>query len=580
MSARVLLVEDNAAIVKLVGDLLTVSGYEVSATCDADTVLRTVRDWRPAVVLMDVNLPGSTNGLALTRAIKRLDESPSILVFTASALPEDEERAMAAGADGFLSKPIRMADLLARIRSYLPPPPRAVDLPDDTLRPETASHPFGEQPPGPTLARPTSGADGPLERLVNRANLFDMAATQELAERLAHWPGESSASTCEATFRILSRLEPAALRCKAAEALARERHGRQTMGRFLEASAVPARCLALEAMALDLRHLPFLWDALEDHEPSIRQAAAVALGRLARSQPELQRRLVTQRVLPGLMLFCDARSDAREVILAASQSGEVETRMTTLKALLEADPWPALALDVGRDRLRDECRDVQGLAVALLVRAAQDQDQGDAVACLLGCARDARHPARLRALRGLMEAATTNQAAQTAVQHLLPDLDEHGRMALTLGLSPAMQRNLPVGVRLLVDVSAGSSLEVRAGAAQAVVEAAAACPTGSLTVLHELFVHRDGWRLLPFVAERGGECGKRAARLWRLAQATEEECVARLADWRMEGGDQEAYGLLEKLTQVAAMDDLLVAAADIGLLSPASPAYLRPALQG
>lgn len=119
---RVLVVDDNATNLKLVRVLLTSEGYDVRSARDADEALATLVDFRPCVILMDVQLPG-VDGLTLTRRLKTESATRHILVvaMTAYAMKGDREKALAAGCDAYIPKPIdtralprALADLLRR----------------------------------------------------------------------------------------------------------------------------------------------------------------------------------------------------------------------------------------------------------------------------------------------------------------------------------------------------------------------------------------------------------------------------------------------------------------------------------
>ena len=103
----VLVVDDNAMNLKLVRFLLTKRGYRVRTASSADEALVALEAEAPALILMDLQLPGM-DGLELTA---RLRERPAlaqvpIVAVTASAMRGDEERALAAGCDGYVAKPI------------------------------------------------------------------------------------------------------------------------------------------------------------------------------------------------------------------------------------------------------------------------------------------------------------------------------------------------------------------------------------------------------------------------------------------------------------------------------------------
>lgn len=113
---NVLVVDDNAVNLKLARLLLTSEGFTVRTATDAREATAALESFTPAVILMDVQLP-DIDGLELTRRLKsdpRWSEVP-VVALTAYAMKSDEERAMAAGCDLFLTKPVAPDVLLAAI---------------------------------------------------------------------------------------------------------------------------------------------------------------------------------------------------------------------------------------------------------------------------------------------------------------------------------------------------------------------------------------------------------------------------------------------------------------------------------
>jgi CheY-like chemotaxis protein len=116
----ILVVDDNATNMKLLRVLLMTEGYDVRTAMDAKEALAVLAQFRPKLILMDVQLPGMS-GLELTRQLK-LDPATRdivIVAVTAYAMKGDEERARAAGCDGYLSKPIDTRTLGAIIAKHL-----------------------------------------------------------------------------------------------------------------------------------------------------------------------------------------------------------------------------------------------------------------------------------------------------------------------------------------------------------------------------------------------------------------------------------------------------------------------------
>ncbi len=103
----ILIVDDNPINLKLARVLLTNEGYEVKTAPDAEEALKIIETFKPRLILMDIQLPGM-DGLELTRRLKNAPETKDILVLalTAYAMKGDDEKAMAAGCDGYITKPI------------------------------------------------------------------------------------------------------------------------------------------------------------------------------------------------------------------------------------------------------------------------------------------------------------------------------------------------------------------------------------------------------------------------------------------------------------------------------------------
>jgi CheY-like chemotaxis protein len=117
---RILVVEDNDANLRLVTFLLSSKGYDVRGAADAQQALLMLETFRPRIILMDLQLPG-TDGYALTRRLKADPSSRDILIIalTAFAMRGDEQKALAAGCDGYITKPIDTRALPSRIAEYL-----------------------------------------------------------------------------------------------------------------------------------------------------------------------------------------------------------------------------------------------------------------------------------------------------------------------------------------------------------------------------------------------------------------------------------------------------------------------------
>src|SRR5256885_2584872 len=123
----ILIVDDNATNMKLVRILLASEGYDVRTAADAEEALNVLKEFSPRLILMDIQLPG-IDGLELTRRLKADPATADVLIvaLTAYAMKGDEEKARAAGCDGYLVKPIDTRTLAATVRGLLGPgAPRA-----------------------------------------------------------------------------------------------------------------------------------------------------------------------------------------------------------------------------------------------------------------------------------------------------------------------------------------------------------------------------------------------------------------------------------------------------------------------
>ena len=120
MGEPILVVDDNPTNLKLLRVLLTGQGFEVRTAMDAIEALKVLTEFTPRLILMDLQLPGMS-GLELTQQLKADPKTRGIIIvaLTASAMKGDEERALDAGCDGYIAKPIDTRTLPARVRQYI-----------------------------------------------------------------------------------------------------------------------------------------------------------------------------------------------------------------------------------------------------------------------------------------------------------------------------------------------------------------------------------------------------------------------------------------------------------------------------
>ena len=116
---QILVVEDNERNMKLVRELLEATGYRAIEAATGSQALDLARERRPDLVLMDIRLPDIDGVEALSR-LRADDRTASIpvLAVTAQAMQGDRERCLAAGFDGYLSKPIDVGQLLEAVSRY------------------------------------------------------------------------------------------------------------------------------------------------------------------------------------------------------------------------------------------------------------------------------------------------------------------------------------------------------------------------------------------------------------------------------------------------------------------------------
>jgi two-component system cell cycle response regulator DivK len=118
MSKRILCVEDNPQNMRLVRKILTHQGYEVLEAENGLIGVQIALEQQPDLILMDVNLP-DIDGLEATQRIKQKARQIPIVALTANAMFGDEERCLAAGCDGYISKPVSKALLLEKLIEIL-----------------------------------------------------------------------------------------------------------------------------------------------------------------------------------------------------------------------------------------------------------------------------------------------------------------------------------------------------------------------------------------------------------------------------------------------------------------------------
>lgn len=136
---RVLIVDDDPALAEMLGIVLQGEGYEVFTCADGGQAVATFRETKPDLVLLDVMLPGM-NGVEVCRKVRAESVVP-IIMLTARTDTLDVVSGLEAGADDYVSKPFKPAELVARVRARLrrgDPEPETVTIGDLTI--DLAAH--------------------------------------------------------------------------------------------------------------------------------------------------------------------------------------------------------------------------------------------------------------------------------------------------------------------------------------------------------------------------------------------------------------------------------------------------------
>lgn len=114
---RILIVDDEPQIVRVLRRSLATHGYEVRSAADGESALETFGDWPPDLVVTDLSMP-AMDGLELCRCLRAVSNTP-IIVLSVKGEEQTKVAALDAGADDYVTKPFGMNELLARIRAAL-----------------------------------------------------------------------------------------------------------------------------------------------------------------------------------------------------------------------------------------------------------------------------------------------------------------------------------------------------------------------------------------------------------------------------------------------------------------------------
>jgi two-component system KDP operon response regulator KdpE len=114
---RILIVDDEPQITRVLRRSLTSNGYDVRTAADGQSAMETFNDWPPDLVITDLSMPNMT-GLELCKQLRAHSQVP-IIVLSVRGEEQSKVEALDAGADDYVTKPFSMAELLARIRAAL-----------------------------------------------------------------------------------------------------------------------------------------------------------------------------------------------------------------------------------------------------------------------------------------------------------------------------------------------------------------------------------------------------------------------------------------------------------------------------
>ncbi|MFI1991589.1 ATP-binding protein [Actinoplanes sp. NPDC020271] len=183
-AGRVLLAEDNEVNRTVLARMIRVLGVDCDTVADGAAAVRELLgDNRYQVALMDMQMPG-TDGLEATRRVRSAGCVVPIVALTATALPEDHARCLAAGMDGYLTKPITLVELRRALSPYL--------APTEAAAPATASPPVTMDTPAtagapdmPAPVTPDAPASEPDREVLSWAQLRDLEVQLEGRELVA-----------------------------------------------------------------------------------------------------------------------------------------------------------------------------------------------------------------------------------------------------------------------------------------------------------------------------------------------------------------------------------------------------------
>jgi two-component system KDP operon response regulator KdpE len=130
MPGRILVIDDESQITRVLRAALSAQGYDVRTANDPEEGLRLFRDWAPDLIITDLMMP-VMSGVEVCRAIRALGSTP-VLVLSVREHERSKVEALDAGADDYVTKPFSIQELLARVRAHLRRAPERTTAPLET----------------------------------------------------------------------------------------------------------------------------------------------------------------------------------------------------------------------------------------------------------------------------------------------------------------------------------------------------------------------------------------------------------------------------------------------------------------
>src|SRR6266545_4395361 len=183
----ILIIDDTPVNLKLTQILLGCEGYAVRTACDAEEALALLEHYRPELILADIQLPGMS-GLEFTRRLKADEKTRAIVIvaLTALAMKGDEEKAMDAGCDGYITKPIDTRAFPLLLRAYLARGSQALPAEAESAAPPSPDKPFSFDQPEfePLRSRFLAETTPQCERLIQSLDgVFDAVEAGKLVHK-------------------------------------------------------------------------------------------------------------------------------------------------------------------------------------------------------------------------------------------------------------------------------------------------------------------------------------------------------------------------------------------------------------